>query len=266
LLALLLGILQGLTEFLPVSSSGHLAAARLLFGVDLAPEQALAFDISVHVATLAAVVIYFRGPLGDMLRGLAGRTGPGEPNPADERRLVILIVLTLIPTGLVFLFFKDFLEKAGQENTTLAIAFGVTALLLLATRLIPGKQGIIGAWGVMPWTFALLIGLAQGVALTPGISRSGATIAVALLLGLDGERAVRFSFLMAIPAILAAATIPFFDGIQGISPWILVTGMAGAFFVGLGSIHLLRLAVLAKKIHWFGLYLVVVSGIVLVAG
>jgi undecaprenyl-diphosphatase len=176
-----------------------------------------------------------------------------------------LIVLTLVPTGLVYLLLKDFLEKTGQNNLTLGAAFGVTALLLVATRVVPGRKTGIESWSGMPWGFALLIGLAQGVALTPGVSRSGATIAVALLLGLHGEQAVRFSFLMAIPAILAAAMIPVFEGVQGLSPGIIVAGMSGAFFVGLGSIHVLRLTVLAKKFHWFAVYVAIVAGVVFVA-
>jgi len=264
--AFLLGILQGLTEFLPVSSSGHLAAARLLFSFDVDPRQALAFDISVHAATLAAILLYFRKPLVLMLRGLAGETRPGEPSPAEERRLAGMILATLLPTGLVFVFFKDFLESAGGRSTTLAAAFGVTALILLATRVVPRPSRMVSMWGEMPWSFALLIGLAQGVALTPGVSRSGSTIAVALILGLAPDLAVRFSFLMVIPAILGAMAVPILEGAEGLSFGVLAAGMGGAFLVGLGSIHLLRLLVVGRKLHWFALYVAAVAVVILVAG
>lgn len=261
LFALLLGILQGLTEFLPISSSGHLWAARHLGGMH---EPELAFDIAVHVATLAAILLYFRRSLGALVRGCAGRETPGQPPPADQRRLALLVALTLVPTGLVFLLFKDALEHAGEDPRTLAGAFFVTGLLLFGTRLSGNRPPKVAVWSEMPYAHALLIGLAQGAALTPGISRAGATIAVALYLRLDRELAVQFSFFMAIPAIAGAAIIPLTRGLDGIPPAAVLAGMSSAFLVGLGSIHILKRAVLGRWIHWFSLYVAVVAVIVLV--
>jgi len=260
--AFLLGLLQGLTEFLPVSSSGHLAAARLLHGMR---EPELAFDIALHVATLAAIFVYFRRPLRALALSLAGRALPGEPPPRDQHYLLLLIALTLLPTGFIYLLFRHQLEAAGTRGTTLAVAFSVTAALLLATRFRIHNPPRATAWRDLSPASAILIGLAQGAALTPGISRAGATVAVALLLGLDRDLAVRFSFLIAIPAIAAAALIPLSRGFDGVPPAALAAGMAGAFLVGLGSIHLLRWVVLARRLHWFALYVLAVAALLLIA-
>jgi undecaprenyl-diphosphatase len=263
LFAFFLGVLQGLTEFLPVSSSGHLAAARLLHGMH---EPELTFDIAVHVATLSAVLLYFRKPLTALVLGCAGRETPGEAPVSDQRHLLALIALTLIPTGLVFLGFGDFLENAGTRSGTLGGAFLVTAALLAATAWSGKRPPRVTSWGKMPWTFALAIGLAQGAALTPGISRSGATIAVALLIGLDRELAVRFSFFMAVPAIAGATLVPLVRGLEALPLSVLAAGVVGSFLVGLVSIHLLRWIVLARRLHWFAVYVCVMALVVFLAG
>lgn len=263
--AFLLGILQGLTEFLPVSSTGHLWAFRHLTGQTISEPQ-LAFDIALHVATLAVIIIYFRRELLGLVRGCAGRSAPGETGPEEQRYLAFLITLTLIPTGLVFLLFGDFLEGAGSRKETLGSAFLMSAGFLFATRFSVRRGARITRWREMPVAYALWIGLAQGVALTPGISRAGATVAAALLLGLDRDLAVRFSFLMAIPAIVGASLLPAVRGFAGMSPLVLLSGMVAAFVVGLGTIHLLRWVVVSRRFHWFAAYLGLIGVVVLIWG
>jgi len=196
LAALILGVLQGLTEFLPVSSSGHL----VLFQEFLpAPGDEVLFDLVVHLGTLAPVLYFYRKSILDMLR--APFTEKGGLSERPNTRLILLVILATIPTGLIGVGLKDTLEGLFDQPSVLSITFAVTGCLLFATRWArPGERNAAN----MAWWMALLIGLAQGVAIAPGISRSGTTIAVALFLGLNREFAARFSFLLAIPAILGA--------------------------------------------------------------
>ncbi|MCL4554054.1 MAG: undecaprenyl-diphosphate phosphatase [Actinobacteria bacterium] len=193
--ALVLGIVQGFAEFLPISSSGHL---RLIQDMFLLPETfGLAFDVLLHIGTLLAVVVYFRGDLAHM----ASAVLTNAPERQDDRRLLFLIVVATVPTGLIGLFGADWFENVP----TLFIGIGlvVTALLLKAAdRLSRRSIHSAGRLGYVP---ALLIGVAQGLAIMPGISRSGATMAAGLGLGLDREQAARFSFLLSIPVILLAS-------------------------------------------------------------
>lgn len=196
LAALILGVLQGLTEFLPVSSSGHL----VLFQEFLpAPGDEVLFDLVVHLGTLAPVLYFYRDSILAMLRAPFTEKGPLSARP--NTRLVLLVVLATIPTGLIGVGLKDVLESLFDKPSILALTFAVTGCLLFATRFAPKGDTDHTS---MIWWQALLIGLAQGIAIAPGISRSGTTIAVALFLGMNREFAARFSFLLAIPAILGA--------------------------------------------------------------
>jgi undecaprenyl-diphosphatase len=196
--AVLLGVVQGITEFLPVSSSAHLILARAFFGWD-AEGLGVAFDVACHVGTLAAVVVFFRSDLVAMMAALP-RALSSTPGP-DARRIQLIAVGT-IPIVIVGVLWADWLEATTRTPLIAAIALLVGAVLLLFIERL-GRHGqseeALGAPG------AFLVGIAQSAALIPGVSRSGATIAAGMALGLRREVAARFTFLMSIPAILAAA-------------------------------------------------------------
>ena len=195
-----LGTLQGLTEFLPISSSAHLLLARAFFGWDTEARFGLAFDVACHIGTLLAVLAYYRRDVADLARAaVRPRTWLG--GPGHSAALVRSIVIGTVPIGIVGLAAADFvtgtLRTVGVAGTTLVLG---AVLMLVAER--AGAQTRdetkLGAWE------ALGLGLAQASALVPGVSRSGAVLVVAMLLGLRRERAARFAFLLGIPAILAA--------------------------------------------------------------
>ena len=198
LAATLLGIVQGLTEFLPVSSSAHLILARVFFGFD-AGQLGLAFDVACHVGTLAAVVIYFRRDLGRMVVALPGaiRTGAGGP-----ARQVQLVIAGTVPVAVVGLLWSGVIERSLRTPLLAAVNLVAVALLFFVVERVGTKHRddrsvTMGEAGV--------IGLAQAAALVPGISRSGATIVTAMFQGLRRADAARFTFLLGVPAVLAAA-------------------------------------------------------------
>ena len=196
--AALLGIVQGLTEFLPVSSSAHLILARAFFGWDAEAAFGKAFDVACHVGTLAAVLVYFRGDLFRMIgaapQALRGGSGP------DVRR-IWLIAAGTIPIVIVGGLWSDAVDTVRTPEVA-AGALLVGAVLLLAIERMGARRG---GEDVLTLAGAFLIGVAQSMALIPGVSRSGITIAAGMALGLRREAAARFTFLMSIPAILAAA-------------------------------------------------------------
>jgi undecaprenyl-diphosphatase len=197
--AILLGIVQGLTEFLPVSSSAHLILARTFFGWEIPPELGLAFDVALHVGTLAAILLFFRN---DVTAMIASTPAVLSPEPGDAGRLVRNIVAGTIPVVIVGVLFNDFIEEVLRTPQVAAAALAVGAtLMLLAERAGSRTRDERG----ITWLDAVLIGCAQASALIPGMSRSGTTIAIAMFLGFRRESGAKFTFLLAIPAMLAAA-------------------------------------------------------------
>jgi undecaprenyl-diphosphatase len=195
-LAILLGIIQGLTEFLPVSSSGHLALFGTWFGLG---EPDLTFDILVHLATLAAIMVYFRHDwlqLGQML--LKRESGDLPP------KVLQYLIISMVPAGLIGVFFKDQVEWFHHHPFWVGLFLLVTAALLL-----PGlKKGMEGkTFAEMGWAVVIAMSLAQACAIMPGISRSGATIMLGIYLGMQRRAAARFSFLMAVPVIGGAGVL-----------------------------------------------------------
>jgi len=207
--AIILGVLQGLTEFLPVSSSGHLVLVQHLFGI-ANPE--LFFNVILHLGTLTAILIVFRVDikllaveifcLPETLRS-RGQIKTAFQNRPDFR-LLILILMGSIPTGLVGIIFKSSFESFFASTLIVGLALLFTGLILFLTKLIKNPAREITQFGILQ---ALAIGLAQGLAITPGISRSGITIGCALFFGLEKKLATRYSFLLSIPAILGALVI-----------------------------------------------------------
>jgi undecaprenyl-diphosphatase len=223
--AVLLGVVQGLTEFLPVSSSGHLVLFHSLLATT--GDQVM-FDLVLHVGTLLPVLIVYRADLIGIVRDVFA----GEVPFLERRgvRLLLLMIIGTIPTGIIGLLFEDLFEQLFSNVLSVGIALGVTGWVLWATRFVPQRSEDELS---MPIWKALAIGLAQGIAITPGISRSGSTIAAGLLLGLDREAAARDSFLLSIPAISGAFILKLRD-VQGgdVSLLPLVVGFFSAAISG----------------------------------
>jgi undecaprenyl-diphosphatase len=199
LAAVILGIVQGLTEFLPVSSSAHLILARAFFGWELPDAFGLAFDVALHVGTLAAILAYFGRDIARMAASLPSILSPGVSAPA---RLSQRIAFGTVPVVVVGLLFNDVIEHTLRTPFVAACTLLAGGLLMVvAERLGSHQRGE----DTVSWGEALLIGVAQASALVPGVSRSGATIATGMLLGMRRDAAARFTFLLAIPAMLAAA-------------------------------------------------------------
>jgi undecaprenyl-diphosphatase len=194
--AALLGILQGLTEFLPVSSSGHLAIAQILFGVN--GEQDMLFDVLLHLGTLISIVIYYRRDILDILTHLT------------KRRIVPLAVIATLPLFAAVLT-GNYAELLYNSSLFIGCAWVVTGIALyLSDKVVAGHKDE----GSMKWYDALIVGLAQAIAILPGISRSGSTITAGLFRGLKREFAVKFSFLLSIPAILGANILELKDALE----------------------------------------------------
>jgi undecaprenyl-diphosphatase len=244
--AVILGFIQGLTEFLPVSSSGHLVIAQALIGFQ---GPGIVFDILLHGATLGAVLLYFWRDIVALLLSLL----PG--GDAARRRVVGMIVLATIPTGVIGLTIDHYLSGLFESPKFAAAMLLITGLVLLVAERARIGEGTMEQ--VSP-VQAVLLGTAQGVAVLPGISRSGSTIAAGLLLGMEAQAAARFSFLMSIPAILAAVALHARDlaagatGGNGAVPMALGAGVA--FATGLAAIHLLLKLLARRKLWPFSVY------------
>lgn len=245
--AIFLGIVQGLTEFLPISSSGHLVFFQSLFGMK---EPQLFFDVMLHFGTLLAVVIYFRRDIGGIIRGI-GSTVTGKRKNEEGTRLFFLILVASIPTGLMGILFKDWFESLFSKPNIVGGMLLITGSILWLTRWVKREGGSLEK---MRWIDAILIGVVQGVAIIPGISRSGATISMGLFCGLNRELAGRFSFLLSIPAILGAMLLELWKvdsmpELQAVS-----IGTAMAFLAGFLSLAFLMKVIQMGKIYNFSYY------------
>lgn len=259
--ALILGIVQGLTEFLPVSSSGHLVLAQIWLGEQfLFMKEAVAFDLVLHVGTLLPVLYFYRADLQKIVAALARDLPWRQPRHVgawladDEHRwLALLVVVGTVPTALMGVLLKDTFESLFHDPVPVCAALILTGFLLMSTRFFeqatPRPRLTVG--------MALLIGLAQGFAITPGISRSGTTIAVGLLLGVGRDQAARFSFLLSIPAILGACVLVLKDGLalpqHGWSA--LAVGFVSSMIVGYMALSMLVALVKRGGLYRFAYYL-----------
>ena len=227
--SILLGVVQGLTEFLPVSSSGHLILARAFFGWD--PGRfGLAFDVACHVGTLLAVVAFFRA---DVARLVLAAPGALTGRDGEYERLGRLIIAGTIPIVIVGASFADVIEGRLRSPLVVAITLTIGAIGLLLAERLGRKSREARSLG---YGEALLIGVAQAAALAPGISRSGATLTMAMLLDVQRASAARFVFLMSLPAIIAAAAKEAIDlsavGMAGLPVTILAVGLVTSAIVG----------------------------------
>ena len=250
--AALLGLIQGLTEFLPVSSSGHLVLTGHLIGL---PNTGLVFELLLHLATLVAVIFYYRSDVAALIKAIPrALKAPlrGYRDDADVR-LGMLVIAATIPTGVIGLLFKDDFEQLATQPQAVGVALLVTAALLTATHWIRPQARELNL------TMALAIGLIQGMAITPGISRSGATIALALLLGLATIKAARFSFLISIPAIAGAAILKLKDGLGDLDLINAGLGFAVALVSGYLALRWLVALVQARRFAAFAPYCAIVG-------
>ncbi len=266
---ILLGILQGATEFLPVSSSGHLVLGQLCLGIR---EPMLFFDISVHMGTLLAVcLVYFRDILNicTAFIGFIPRTLQGESFSdilrSDENfSLGIWILVASVPTAILGFFFKGFEEILFSSYLVVGIMLLITGMILAFSVRLYQRQ----TFTPLGLKRSLLLGIAQGFAVLPGISRSGTTIVTGMFLGLSRDKAARFSFLMSIPAIVGAQILGIKDVAEKgmiIEPAV-IYGTLAAFLTGLLALKLLLSLVRKGKLHYFSIYCLVMGGTVLILG
>jgi undecaprenyl-diphosphatase len=199
LAAILLGIVQGLTEFLPVSSSAHLILARAFFGWEMPADFGLAFDVSLHIGTLAAILTFFWREITAMIQAIPALLSPGDNRSA---RLLQQIIVGTIPAVIVGLLFNHYIEEELRTPAVAAWTLAIGGVAMFIAERVGTQQRDEAS---ITWLDTILIGCAQACALVPGVSRSGATITVGLLLGLRRDAAARFTFLLAILATLAAA-------------------------------------------------------------
>jgi undecaprenyl-diphosphatase len=239
---ILLALVQGITEFFPVSSSGHLLVFQKILGFTTLP---LVYDIFFHLGTLLAVVVYF----WEDLKPLALRFYEKE-----NFHMLLLLATATLPTAVIGFVFKNFFEKLFEKPDYLGYCFIFTAIVLLSTKYLRVKKIAI-------FPAAFIIGICQGIAILPGVSRSGLTIAAALILGLGFGFSFRFSFLLSIPAILGAVLLES-DKIPwqgGHWPQLLLAVLAAALF-GYLALGLLKKIMAREKLHYFGIY-VLAAGI-----
>lgn len=262
--ALLMGLLQGLTEYLPVSSSGHLTIASALFGIE--GEENLTFTIAVHVATVLSTLVILWREIAWLLRGLVDTKAPLL---SPERKYILAIVISMIPIGIVGVFFKDYVEAIfGSGLLIVGFSLIITAALLTMSYYArPRQKEEISLWQ------AFVIGLAQSIAVLPGLSRSGSTIATGLLLGVKKEKMAQFSFLMVIPPILGEALLSILEAakdgaesaVGSISMSALLIGFIAAFVSGCLACKWMVSIVKKGKLVYFGVYCAIVGSIILLS-
>jgi undecaprenyl-diphosphatase len=262
--ALIIAVIQGLTEWIPVSSSGHLVLAERILGY----EGGLMFDVALHFGTLMAVFVYFGKDIVNIVEDwLKGRWD------SDNSRLGLMLIIATIPAAIVGFLFRRVFEVAFSSLSVVALGFGVSGLFLLIASLdfrklgnkengkfsSPQTSGKFGKKNSLWKSF--LIGCAQILSLFPGISRSGTTMSSGVMLGLDEKKAIRFSFLMAIPIVFGANIVSI--GNQTL-PSEMIWATLVSFFVGLIAIHVLFRYVLTsrKKFRWFGAYCLLLAAVV----
>lgn len=258
--AALLGILQGITEFIPVSSSGHLALARAFLGYDLDPS--ITFEIVVHFGSFCSIAVYFRRELATLLRAVirtvrrSGLTLSGYTQDPGSR-LVLIIALSMIPAGVVGVTMKSAVERAFVNPVLVASMLLITGALLFSTRFVRNPAGRVTARN------GFTIGVAQALAILPGISRSGSTISAGLWMGVNRDELARFSFLMVLPILAGAMLLETIEVMQigePIETGNLLVGFFTSFVTGYFALGSLIALFKREKMHYFAYYCWAVGG------
>jgi len=256
--AIILGIVQGLTEFLPVSSSGHLELGSAILGNDKLPEESLMFTVVLHFATALATLVVFRKDIVVLIKGLL------KFKWNEETQFTVKIIISMIPAVIVGLFFEEQLEQFfGGKIVFVGFMLLVTAILLFLADKAKSTEND------MTFGKAALVGLAQMVAMLPGISRSGATISSSVLLGIDKNKAARFSFLMVVPLILGKIAKDIMDGAltyNEASFGYLSAGFIAAFISGFFACTWMISLVRKSKLIYFAIYCSIVGLIAIFSG
>ncbi|AZJ34098.1 undecaprenyl-diphosphate phosphatase [Tenacibaculum singaporense] len=249
--AIILGIIQGLTEFLPVSSSGHLELAKALFGDTSVPQESLTFTVVLHAATALSTVVVFRKEIAEIFRGLF------QFKWNEEMQFSVKIVLSMIPAVVIGLAFEKELESFfGGKVLLVGFMLLVTAVLLLLADKAKNTNKSVS------FKSSVIIGISQAIAMLPGISRSGATISTSVLLGVDRTKAARFSFLMVVPLILGKVAKDILSGdinFQSSEIVPLSAGFVAAFISGLLACTWMIALVKKSKLSYFSLYCAIVG-------
>jgi len=256
--AIILGIVQGLTEFLPVSSSGHLEIGKALLGAEALPQDSLLFTVVLHFATALSTLVVFRKDVLEILRGLFSFQWN------EETKFSLKIVISMIPAALIGIFMIDHIEVFFDGAIMIVgLMLIITAILLyLADKARTTEKAVT-------YRSAFIIGLAQAVALLPGISRSGATISTAVLLGVDKSKSARFSFLMVVPLILGKVAKDIIDGkitYSGDDSLAMGVGFIAAFLAGLAACTWMIKLVRQSKLTYFSIYCLIVGSIAVAWG
>lgn len=264
---IILGLIQGLTEFLPVSSSGHLVIGRELLGIEASED--LVFEVLVHAATVLSTIVVFRKQIWGLLKGFF------KFKYNDETDYLLKIAVSMIPVFIVGVFFKDFVEGLFGSLTAVGCALMVTALLLVFSDLAskPGRAPFLPAGkeyrnGISYWQ-AFVVGLGQAIAVAPGLSRSGTTISTGLICGVRRDVMAQFSFLMVLVPILGEAFLDVVGGdftASSVGALPLVLGFISAFISGLFACKVMIALVKKAKLSWFALYCAIVALCIFIFG
>ncbi|SYZ73652.1 Undecaprenyl-diphosphatase [Candidatus Zixiibacteriota bacterium] len=249
--AIILGIVQGLTEFLPVSSSGHLVLAEHFLNAKM---PGVDFELVLHMGTLLSVLIYFRKQIFGLIKALY------SPAMIEERKMILYLILGTIPAGLAGFFLKDIFEEAFSSPVATSIFMLITGVILLSTAVVKAGERKI------TWGRSLLIGVGQAVAIFPGISRSGTTISTGLFLRVKPIIAAEYSFLLSIPAILGAIVLKSRE-IASLNTVLMGPYLIGAivsFIFGLMAVYLLLDIIRRGKFKYFGIYCLVMGAVALI--
>ncbi len=255
--AIILGIIQGLTEFLPVSSSGHLEIGKFLFGIDT--ENSFSFSVVVHGATVLSTIVVFRNEIIGIFRGVL------KFKMNSEMDFALKIMTSLIPIIIVGFLFDKQIESLFNGNIVfVGLMLLVTALMLIISSLIKKGNREIS------YLDAVIIGIAQAFAVLPGVSRSGATISTGLILGNKKEKLAEFSFLMVLIPVIGANLVELakgeFSSTASVSTGILAAGFLSAFITGYIACKLMIALVRKRKLYWFGIYCIIIGLIAIIIG
>lgn len=253
--AVIVGIVQGLAEFLPISSSGHIVLTQYLLGIrEVGAEHQpdLAFEIILHIGTLVSVLLFFRKSLWKLVQSLYTK------DMVEERKMIILLGVATVPAVIAALLFKDFFDSVPGNPVMVSGFLILTGLILFAPRLLKGAADAVG------WKSAVIMGIGQAFAILPGVSRSGSTIAAGLVSGVKAEKAAEFSFLMSIPAIAGGFVLTMKDKMEETGSFsaaldscfnsAYLAGAAAAAVVGLLAIYLVMGIVKRGKLEYFSYY------------
>lgn len=254
--AIILGIVQGLTEFLPVSSSGHLEITKALFGDNSLPEESLMMTVVLHAATAISTIVIFRKDILEILQGLF------QFKNNEQFQFSVKVIISMIPAAAIGVLFEEEIEQFFSGNLTL-----VGSMLILTAGLLFLADKAKSTLNPVSYKNAFIIGVAQAIAILPGISRSGATISTSVILGVDRQKAARFSFLMVVPLILGKMAKDILSGDLAQSqtePTLLILGFIAAFIAGLVACQWMIALVKKSQLKYFSFYCFVVGIIAIV--